>query len=136
MEDLLKSNPLYRIEYELIKNVKAIRTIKGLSQEKLSNNMGLFKTFVSNCESLGEDQKYNIRHLGLLKKALNLDSLDELFPNGIPADEQIIIRYKKVPKKKADGTDSKLFETVVVDIILAEEETKAASNKRKKYKND
>lgn len=132
MEELLKSNPIYRIEYELIERIKELRIEKGWSQEKLSEEMGLFKTFVSNCEAIKEDQKYNLRHIGILKRVFGLKSLDDFFPNGIPADEQIIIRYKKQPKKKADGTDSKLFETVVVAIILAEEETKAASNKRKK----
>lgn len=125
MEELLESNPMYRIEYELIEKIKELRIEKGWSQEKLSENMGLFKTFVSNCEALGEDQKYNLRHLGIFKKLFGLNSLDDLFPNGIPADEQIIIRYKKEPKIKADGTESKLFKNVVVDVILA-------SNKEKK----
>ncbi|MDR2285827.1 MAG: helix-turn-helix domain-containing protein [Sphingobacterium sp.] len=132
MKELLKSNPMYRIEYELIETIKEIRIEKGWSQEKLSEDMGLFRTFVSNCEAIKEDQKYNLRHLGILKGVFGLKSLDDFFPNGIPADEQIIIRYKKVPKKKVDGTDSKLFDTVVVDIVLAQEETKAASNKMKK----
>lgn len=132
MKDIFTTNAIFRIEYELILNVQQLRVDRGWSQRTLSSKMGFGESFVGNCESLIEDQKYNLRHIGILKKVFGLKSLDDLFPNGIPADEQIIVRYKKVPKKKADGSDSKLFETVVVDIVLAEEETKAASNKLKK----
>lgn len=132
MEDIYKSKAILRLEYELMLTVRDLRIDRGWSQEVLSDKMRLAVTFVSKCESLGHPEKYNLRHLVILKQVFGLKSLDDLFPTGIPADEQIIIRYKKVPKKKADGTDSKLFETVVVDIVLAEEETKAASNKNKR----
>lgn len=131
MGDIYESKAILRLEYELMLTVRDLRIDRGWSQEVLSDKMRLAITFVSKCESLSHPEKYNLRHLVILKQVFGLKSLDDLFPNGIPADEQIIIRYKKVLKKKADGTDSKLFETVVVDIILAEEETKAASNKRK-----
>lgn len=132
MKDTYESNAIYRVEYELIQRVKQLREEKLWAQRTLSTKMGLADGFVGKCEMIEQPEKYNLRHLGILKRLFELKSLDDLFPNGIPADEQIIIRYKKVPKKKTDGTDSKLFETEVVEIILAEEETKAASNKQKK----
>jgi len=52
--------------------------------------------------------------------------------NGVPDDEQIVIHYKKVPKKKADGKDSKLMENKVVDIVVVDAETKAEGNKQSK----
>lgn len=132
MEEIYETKAIYRLEYELMLNARNLRIDKGLSQEDLSTKMGFVDTFVGKCESLNQPEKYNLRHFIKLKQALELDSLEDLFPNGYPADEQIIIHYKKVPKKKVDGTDSKLFDSVVVDITIAPEDTKAKSNKRKK----
>ncbi|MEN5436589.1 hypothetical protein ABE545_23360 [Sphingobacterium faecium] len=73
-----------------------------------------------------------MRHLGILKKVFGFKSLDDFFPNGMPKDEQIIIRYKKKPKKKADGTDSKLMVNVIVEIIVVDGNTKAEVNKENK----
>lgn len=132
MIEIYQTKAIFRIEYELICNIKVLREGKGWSQESLSEKMGFALKFVGKCESLDQPEKYNLRHIGILKRVFGLKSLDELFPNGVPADEQIIIHYKKVPKKKVDGTDSKLFDSVVVDITIAPEDTKAKSNKRKK----
>lgn len=132
MEVIYETKAIFRLEYELILTAKDLRLKRGWSQEKLTAEMGFAKNFVGNCESLSEDQKYNLRHAVILKKVFKLKSLDDLFPNGFPADEQIIIRYKKVPKKKADGTDSKLMENVVVEIVVVDAETKAEGNKQSK----
>lgn len=121
---------MHLIEYQLIQNIKKFRINRGWSQERLSSIMGFAEKFVGNCESLEQPQKYNLRHIGILKKVFGFKSLDDLFPGGIPADEQIVIRYKKVPKKKADGTPSKLMENEIVEIVVVDAETKAEGNKR------
>src|SRR5690606_108982 len=108
MNTIYHSKSIYRAEYELISNVKALRNERGWSQITLSEKMGFVETFVGKCESLDQVQKYNLRHIGILKSVFELNSLDDLFPNGIPKDELIIIRYKKVRKTKADGTPSQL----------------------------
>lgn len=130
MNKFYESKAIYRIEYELILNVQRFRGERGWSQRVLSGKMGLAEAFVGNCESLDQDQKYNIRHIGILKKVFGFKSLDDLFPKGIPKDEQIVIRYKKIPKKKADGTLSKLMENEMVEIVVVDAETKAEGNKR------
>lgn len=130
MTKIYQSKAIYRVEYELILNVKRFRDDRAWSQEVLSTKLGFSDTFVSKCESLDQDPKYNLRHIGLLKQVFGFKSLDDLFPNGIPKDEQIVIRYKKVPKKKADGTPSKLMENEVVEIVVVDAETKAEGNKR------
>ncbi len=131
MIEIYQTKAIFRIEYELICNIKALREEKGWSQEALSEKMGFAVKFVGKCESLDQPEKYNLRHMGILKKVFGLKSLDDFFPNGIPIDEQIVIHYKKVPKKKADGTDSKLMENVVVEIVVVDAETKAEGNKQK-----
>lgn len=130
MIKIYQTKAIFRIEYELILNIKTLR--KGWSQEALSRKMGLAENFVGKCESLDQPEKYNLRHLGILKKVFAFKSLDDFFPDGIPKDEQIIIRYKKVPKKKADGSDSKLMDNVVVEIVVVDGETKAEVNKENK----
>lgn len=129
MSDIFETNAIYRIEYQLIVNVQQFREDRGWSQRILSGKMGFTETFVGKCESLDQEEKYNLRHIGILKRVFGFESLDEFFPNGIPKDEQIVIRYKKVPKKKTDGSDSKIMENVVVGIVVVDGETKAEVNK-------
>lgn len=131
MTNTYEAKPIYKIDYQLILNVQRFREKLGWSQRMLSEKMGLAEGFVGSCESLDQPQKYNLRHIGILKKVFGFKSLDDLFPGGIPADEQIIIRYKKVPKKKADGTPSKLMENEIVEIVVVDAETKAEGNKMK-----
>lgn len=132
MVEIHQTKAIFRIEYELISNVKVFRDKRGWSQEVLSGKMGFAVNFVGKCESLDQPEKYNLRHIGILKRVFSFKSLDEFFPNGIPDDEQIVIRYKKVPKKKADGSDSKIMENVVVEIVVVDGETKAEINKLNK----
>ncbi|WP_270088209.1 hypothetical protein [Sphingobacterium sp. SYP-B4668] len=131
MSKIFETKAIFRIEYELIQNVKKFRSQKGWSQEVLSSKLGFVETFVGKCESLDQPEKYNLRHIGIIKKVFDLKSLDNLFPDGLPKDEQIIIAYKKVPRIKADGTPSKIMENVVIELVVVEEETKAAANKTK-----
>lgn len=128
MNAIYQTKAIFRIEYELILNVKALRAKRKWSQEVLSSKMRFAVNFVGKCESLDQPEKYNLRHIGILKRVFDFKSLDEFFPNGIPEDEQIVIRYKKVPKKKADGNDSKIMENVVVEIVVVDGETKAEVN--------
>jgi len=119
MSTIFETNPIYRIDYELITNVQKFREERGWSQRVLSKKMGLAEAFVGKCESLDQPEKYNLRHIGILKGIFGFKSLDDFFPNDIPKDEQIIVRYKKVPKKKADGSLSKLMDNEVLEIIIA-----------------
>src|SRR5690606_21801157 len=130
MTEIFETNAIYRIEYQLIINVQKFRGDRGWSQRILSGKLGFTEAFVGKCESLDQPEKYNLRHIGLLKKVFSFKSLDDLFPDGIPKDEQIVIRYKKVPKKKADGSDSKIMENVLVEIVVVDGETKAEVNKQ------
>lgn len=129
MKEVFESLAIYRIEYELILNIKNLRLERGWSQRKLSDKMGLSETFVGKCEAIDQPEKYNLRHISILKTIFDFSSLDDLFPNGLPSDELIKVKYKKVPQIKKDGTISKLSDTVVVDIVVVEEGTKVKSNK-------
>ncbi|MEC3879141.1 hypothetical protein [Parapedobacter sp. 10938] len=130
MSEIYQTKAIFRIEYELILNVKAFREERGWSQEMLSSKMGFAVNFVGKCESLNQPEKYNLRHIGILKRVFGFESLDEFFSDGIPKDEQVVIRYKKVPKMKADDTPSKIMENVVVEFVVVDGETKAEVNKQ------
>jgi len=129
MKVVFESSAIYRIEYELILNIKDFRLKRGWSQRTLSDKMGFTETFVGKCEAIDQPEKYNLRHLRILKTVFGFSSLDELFPDGLPEDELIKVKYEKIPKVKMDGTISKLSETVVVDVVVVEDETKVKSNK-------
>ena len=132
MQQIFETSAIFKIEYDLIINIQNFREKRGWSQRVLSAKMGLAEAFVGKCESLDQPEKYNLRHLGILKEVFSFKSLDEFFPDGIPKDEQIIIRYKKEPKKKADGSNSKLMDNIVIEIVVADGETKAEVNKENK----
>ena len=129
MKDVFESSAIYRIEYELILNIKNFRLKRGWSQRTLSDKMGFAETFVGKCEAIDQPEKYNLRHIRILKTVFGFYSLDDLFPDGLPEDELIKVKYKKVPKVKKDGTISKFSETVVVDVVVVEAGTKMKSNK-------
>jgi len=105
-----------RLDYELIERIKVLRKHKGWSQRVLSAKMGLSLTFVGKVESLGQPEKYSIRHLTLLANAFNLENFNELFPKNRPSEDMVIITYRKEQKLKKDGTPSQFFEEVVVKI--------------------
>src|SRR5690554_2766641 len=118
MDKIYESNPMYRIEFELIEKVKRLRIERGWSQRTLSKKMGFAQSFVGKVESLSQPEKYNLRHLNILKKVFSLDTLDDLFPSILPKDELIVIKYKKVSKINKDGTVSKIVEDKVVGIMV------------------
>ncbi|MEO2069864.1 MAG: hypothetical protein ABGW99_00815 [Zunongwangia sp.] len=124
MSKVFESSAIYKIEYELIKNVKNFRLERGWSQRTL----GISETFVGKCEAIDQPEKYNLRHINILKEVFNFESLDDLYPDGLPKDQLIKLRYKKVPKLKVDGTYSKFFETEVIKTIIMNESTKVKSN--------
>lgn len=120
MNEVFNSEPLYRIEFELIEKVRELRKEKGWSQRTLSQKMGFVESFVGKVESLNQPEKYNLRHLNILKKVFSLDTLDDLFPAKLPKDELIVIKYKKVSKINKDGTVSKNTEDKVVGIMVVD----------------
>jgi len=105
-----------RLDYEIINRVRKLREKNGISQRELSELMHLSKSFVGKVEALGQPDKYSIRHLTLIAKALKLNSIYEILPNFIPDEDIIEIKYKKVSKKNKDGTKSKQLEERIIDI--------------------
>lgn len=105
-----------RLDYEVIKLVKEVREEKKISQRKLSELMGLSKSFVGKVEALSQPDKYSIRHLSLIAKALDLDSLTYLLPTKIPKEDIIEITYRKISTLKNDGSESKQFDEEIMEI--------------------
>ncbi|MFN0256626.1 XRE family transcriptional regulator [Pedobacter ureilyticus] len=103
------------IDYLLIEEVKAIRIKKGISKAQLSSKLKLAESFVGKVEDLSQRDKYSIRHLPLLVKALSLESIGELFPK-VPENNLVEITYEKVAKINKDGSESKQFEERIIEI--------------------
>jgi len=118
MNEIYISESLYRVEFDLIEKVKELRKSKGWSQRTLSKKMGFAESFVGKVESLSQPEKYNLRHLIILKTIFSLPTLDDLFPEKLSNDELIVIKYTKVPKKNKNGTPSKNTEDHVEEIIV------------------
>lgn len=105
-----------QLDHEITLKVKALREEKGLSQRDLSEKMKLSKSFVGKVEALGQPDKYSIRHLNLVAKALKIKSVIELIPEGIQEYDMIEIIYEKVSKLNKDGSESKQLEERIIEI--------------------
>lgn len=104
------------LDYLIIERVKTLRSKKNLSKQELSKNMGVAAGFVGKVETISLRDKYNIRHLYLIAKALNLKSIHELLPKKLPKNDLVKITYIKVSKINKDGTESKQMEEKVIKI--------------------
>jgi transcriptional regulator with XRE-family HTH domain len=110
------STIISELDYKIILKVKQLRESKGFSQRELSEEMKLSKSFVGKVEALGQPDKYSIRHLNLIAKALKMKSVIELIPKGLQEFDMIEITYEKVPKVNKDGSESKQFEERIIEI--------------------
>ncbi|WAC42246.1 helix-turn-helix domain-containing protein [Pedobacter sp. SL55] len=110
------STIISELDYKIILKIKQLREEKGFSQRDLSEEMKLSKSFVGKVEALGQPDKYSIRHLNLIAKALRIKSVTELIPKGIQEHDMIEITYEKVPKLNKDGSESKQFEERITEI--------------------
>lgn len=110
------STVVSQLDYEIILKVKALREKKNLSQRDLSEEMKLSKSFVGKVEALGQPDKYSIRHLNLIAKALKLKSVAELIPKGIQVHDMVEIIYEKISKLNKNGSESKQFEERIIEI--------------------
>ncbi|WP_316799063.1 XRE family transcriptional regulator [Pedobacter frigidisoli] len=87
-----------------------------MSQRSLSVDMKLSKSFVGKVEALGQPEKYSVRHLWLIKDALKLEDIKDIF-EGISVKHDLIeIVYEKIPKLNKDGKESKQFDEKVIEI--------------------
>ena len=66
------------IDKYAINRVREIRTAKKISQQKLSILIGFSEGFIGNVENPNRKEKYNLRHLNLIAKALNCSPKDFL----------------------------------------------------------
>lgn len=105
-----------KLDYEIINRVRELREQKGISQRDLSEIMGLSKSFVGKVEALGQPDKYSIRHLTLISKALKLKSFIPLLPKSIPQEDIIEIIYEKTLKLNKDGSISKQYVEKIIEI--------------------
>lgn len=67
-----------KIDQYVINKVKEKRLEKDLSQADLSIEIGLSEGFIGQCESPKHKSHYNLKHLGLLAKALGCSPKDFL----------------------------------------------------------
>lgn len=101
-----------QFDYDLINHIKKLRIEKGLSQEKLSLEMGLARSFVGNVENIKENHKYSTRHISLLAKAFGFKNISELMDFPTPQHDRIKVTVKQIYNES--GT--KVMESEVVGI--------------------
>lgn len=104
------------IDFLLILHIKELRIKKGLTQLQLSQKMKLADGFISKVETLTERAKYNIRHLPLLAKALEVEVKD-VIPNKSTTYDLVKLTLRKTNKVNNDGTVSvkKLIEVINIE---------------------
>lgn len=112
---------LPEIDWYVINRVKELRTKKDISQEQLSIRIGRAEGFISKVENLTERAKYNLRHLNLIAKALNVPFSD-LLPLNATSHDLLKIRLRRKKRMNKDGTESKRTEVEVAEIVPLESE--------------
>ena len=115
MEEIVNIT-MSELDYELIKRVKELRVQHNLSQVQLSHKMNLSSGFIGKVELLTAPDKYSIRHLQLLAKVFDIQSLAELFPREIPHRDLINLTLRVTYNQKKDGSPSKKKLTEVIKI--------------------
>lgn len=104
-----------QFDYEFINHIKMLRIEKGFSQEKLSLEMGLTRSFVGNVESVKENHKYSTRHIALLAKAFGFKNISELMNFPTPQYDNIRITVNQTLNEK--GTKVMNNEVVKIEVI-------------------
>jgi transcriptional regulator with XRE-family HTH domain len=117
------STTISKLDHEVILLVRALREKRGFSQRDLSEKMKLSKSFVGKVEALGQPDKYSLRHLNLIAKALNIASVKTLIPSGIQKYDMVEIIYEKVSKLNKDGSQSKQFDERIIEIREIKKQT-------------
>src|SRR5690606_5180386 len=103
------------LDYLLILYVKQLREERGWTQQELSERMGVTKSFVGNVESFTQRHKYSIRHLTLIAKAFEYNSISKLFDFPTPEHDKIrlILKVTTVLKEN-EKSRSKSVEVVKI----------------------
>lgn len=82
-------------DFDFIEHVKNLRKLKDISQEELSLNMGVAKTFVGNVESYTQRHKYSTRHITLLAKAFGFKNVSDLMNFPTPTNDRIRVTVQQ-----------------------------------------
>lgn len=91
------------LDYLLILHIKQLRENREWTQQDLSEEMGVTKSFVGNVESFIQRHKYSIRHLTLLAKAFKYKSVSKLFDFPTPKYDRVRLTLKVTITLKEDG---------------------------------
>ena len=114
-KDQIKEVITNRLDLYIINRVKQLREERGISQVELSLLMGFSEKFVGNVENPTLAEKYNIRHLNLLAKALKCTIWD-LLPKEPFDDDLVKVKIKRTKSLNKDGSKSKRMQIEIVDI--------------------
>jgi len=120
MKKFKSKKNITELEFLIIEKVKETRIRKGMSKMELSEAIGVSKSFIGKVESHAHHDKYNFKHLYRIAIVLGIKSLKDLMPKEIPQHEDIEIIYEMVPKINKDGSESKQFESNVLEVTPVE----------------
>lgn len=86
------------LDYYIIEKVIELRVKSKpyLDQVTLAQKIGVSEGYLGKIENPKEHAKYNIRMLGRVAMALELDSYCELFPKKITEDDLVRITYEEI----------------------------------------
>lgn|SRR5690606_4984541 len=107
------------LDYLLIEHVRSLRKKKKWTQQELSKKMGVTKSFVSNVESLTERHKYSVRHLALLAKAFNYNSVSKLFDFPAPTHDKVLLRIEVTKSERSGTNPNRIIKAELKEIILS-----------------
>jgi transcriptional regulator with XRE-family HTH domain len=97
-KEKVKEKIVSAIDWFVIERVRELRKLK-FSQSELSREIGFSDGFIGRIENPNQSAVYNLRHLNLIAKALNIDIVD-LLPKDRLDDDLIKVTFKWNPPTK------------------------------------
>lgn len=127
------------IDFEVMENIRIARIKAGIDQVELAQRVGVSEGYIGNIENPKIDARVNVRMLGRIALALNLNSYNDLLPDKVKSNDLVIIRLRLIETnsrkhiQNENGEVPKRFDKLNVTPISEEEFRQMKENKNYKY---
>jgi len=110
----VKKKIIAAIDWFVIENVRELRKSK-FSQSELSREIGFSDGFIGRVENPNQSAVYSLRHLNLIAKALNVNTVDLLPKNRVDEDLiEVTFKWNPPTKNKTGEINYEIVEIVAL----------------------
>jgi len=127
------------IDFGVMEKIRNARIKAGIDQVELAQRVGVSEGYIGNIENPKIDAKVNIRMLGRIAIALDLNSYNDLIPNEVKSHDLVIIKLRLIETNSRKhvmnniGVIPKRFDVLDVTPISEHEFLQRKKNKTFRY---